>query len=85
MVPEVPIPSWQIFNVRSHTYESATRLKTAMDLAQGSAQIVLCVKVFEKVASKDHIKAAVVEWPFGAAVLFDKVNIWRKSLAGFCV
>jgi hypothetical protein len=54
-----------------------------MDLAQGSAQIVLCAKMFEEVTAKDHIKAAVAEWPFGAAVLFDKVNIWRKSSARF--
>ena len=83
MVPEIPIPSGQIFNVRSHTYESATRLETATDLAQGSVQIILCAKMFEEVTAKDHIKAAVVKWPFGAAILFDEVNIWRKSLARF--
>src|SRR5438046_9772769 len=85
MVPEIPIPSRQIFNVRSHTYESATRLETAMNLSQGSVQITLCAEMLEKVTAKDHIKTAVAKGPFCATILFDKVNVWRKSLARFYI
>jgi hypothetical protein len=49
-----------------------------MDLVQGSAQIAIFAKVFEKVTAKDHIEAAVAKWPFVAAILCDKVNSWRK-------
>jgi hypothetical protein len=56
-----------------------------MDLVQGSTQIALCAKVFEKVTAKNHIEAAVAKWPFVAAILCDKVNIWRKFLARFWI
>ena len=47
------------------------------------SRYILCAKMFEEVAAKDHIKAALAKRPFGAAILFDEVNIWRKSLPRF--
>jgi hypothetical protein len=41
--------------------------------------------MFEKVTTEDHIKAAVAKWPCVAAILYDKVNNWRKFLARFWI
>jgi len=47
--------------------------------------MVLCAKMFEKVTAKNHIEAAVAKWSFVAAILCDKLNIWRKFLARFWI
>ena len=78
MVPKIPVSTWKIFNIGSHSYEASAGIETPMDFVEGASQRGFVGQVFEEITCEYQVQAAVGYGPALRAVLEETFNPGRK-------